>query len=435
MLAFPERILEGDVPNVDFLHLYGPVSLHVLAGWYGLFGDTLGVERMFGLLQHVALIFGMFALARAWGRTMAVVGALTATFLVLTPIGLSALAWEGGVALALWSVVLGVRALHTDAAWQRRAAARSPACSPGSPSATAPTSCSPWSWPTAGCCGARRRGGGSSLTVLVGLAVGLVPMFVHLVDGRAGEGRPGHGPRPRVRAAPRPRAAPPAVVGPHRRRAAGGRRGTERRAVVALPGAVGQPPAVPLVLRRDRRRARRGRLRLVVDASLAGAALRRAARRRAARPRHAPAGAAAPRQHPPRVGLVRVGLADPVRGRRAVGARHRPGGPAGARPAPVVGRRRGQRAGAGRGGAVLHVPLLPAATRGSPSATSRAAFEVSRGDRDVLLRQPAAAGGQPAGDRRPRPAVEARRAPARRAGRPAAGRSTATRSSTTCSPS
>ena len=33
---------------------------------------------------------------------------------MLTPIGLSALAWEGGVALALWSVVLGVRAMHTD---------------------------------------------------------------------------------------------------------------------------------------------------------------------------------------------------------------------------------------------------------------------------------------------------------------------------------
>jgi hypothetical protein len=33
--------------------------------------------------------------------------------LVLTPIGLSALAWEGGVALALWAVVFGVRGIHT----------------------------------------------------------------------------------------------------------------------------------------------------------------------------------------------------------------------------------------------------------------------------------------------------------------------------------
>ena len=41
--------------------------------------------------------------------------------LVLTPIGLSALAWEGGVALGLWSVVFGVRALHTDGKVRRTA--------------------------------------------------------------------------------------------------------------------------------------------------------------------------------------------------------------------------------------------------------------------------------------------------------------------------
>jgi hypothetical protein len=122
MLVFPKRLLAGDVPNVDFLHLYGPFSLHVLAAWYWLFGDTLGVERTFGLLQHVALIFGVFALARAWGRSLAVVCALTVTLLVITPIGLSALAWEGGVALAVWSVVLGLRAVHATGAWQTRAA-------------------------------------------------------------------------------------------------------------------------------------------------------------------------------------------------------------------------------------------------------------------------------------------------------------------------
>ena len=38
MLYFPERIARGDVPNVDFLHLYGPGSLQVLAGWYEVFG-------------------------------------------------------------------------------------------------------------------------------------------------------------------------------------------------------------------------------------------------------------------------------------------------------------------------------------------------------------------------------------------------------------
>ena len=114
MLVFPDRLRHGDVPNVDFLHLYGPFSLRVLAGWYWVFGYTLESQRAFGLVQHVALIAAAYALARAWGRGVAVVSAVTVTLLVITPIGLSALAWEGGIALAMWSIVFGVRALHTN---------------------------------------------------------------------------------------------------------------------------------------------------------------------------------------------------------------------------------------------------------------------------------------------------------------------------------
>jgi hypothetical protein len=114
MLAFPERILAGDLPNRDFLHLYGPGSLYILAGWYWLFGVTLEVERTFGLLQHVGIITAMFALGRAWGRLAAtIIGVVTAMF-VLTQIGLSAMAWNGALALGLWSVVAALRAVHLD---------------------------------------------------------------------------------------------------------------------------------------------------------------------------------------------------------------------------------------------------------------------------------------------------------------------------------
>ncbi len=113
MLVFPKRMLAGDVPNVDFLHLYGPGALHVLMGWYRVFGYTLEAQRGFGLLQHLGIIFAIYALTRPWGHRLATVAAVTVTLLVLTPIGLSALAWEGAVALSLWSVVFGVRALHT----------------------------------------------------------------------------------------------------------------------------------------------------------------------------------------------------------------------------------------------------------------------------------------------------------------------------------
>jgi hypothetical protein len=114
MLVFPKRMLAGDVPNVDFLHLYGPGSLYTLMGWYKVFGYTLGSERAFGLLQHLGIITAVYALTRGWGHRLAVASAVGVTLLVLTPIGLSALAWEGAVGLGLWSVVFGVRALHTD---------------------------------------------------------------------------------------------------------------------------------------------------------------------------------------------------------------------------------------------------------------------------------------------------------------------------------
>lgn len=112
MLVFPRLVQRGWVPNVDFLHLYGPASLDVLATWYRIFGYTLESQRAFGLLQHLGIIFGIYALTRAWGYGVAVCSALTATLLILTPIGLSALAWHGGLALAVWAVVLALRARH-----------------------------------------------------------------------------------------------------------------------------------------------------------------------------------------------------------------------------------------------------------------------------------------------------------------------------------
>jgi 4-amino-4-deoxy-L-arabinose transferase-like glycosyltransferase len=120
MLSFPERILKGAVPNVDFLHLYGPGALDVLAGWYTIFGVTLNAERAFGLLQHIAIIAGLYVVARAWGRGAACVTAGLSVFLIMTPIGLTAMAWNGGVALGLWSVIFAIRSRHVQTPKARR---------------------------------------------------------------------------------------------------------------------------------------------------------------------------------------------------------------------------------------------------------------------------------------------------------------------------
>ena len=114
MLVFPERVLKGDIANVDFLHLYGPGSLHALAGWFEVFGTTLTSERFFGLFQHLLTISALYLLARPWGWRIATIVAASSTMFVLTPIGLQALAWSGGLGLGLWSMVFAVRSLHRE---------------------------------------------------------------------------------------------------------------------------------------------------------------------------------------------------------------------------------------------------------------------------------------------------------------------------------
>jgi hypothetical protein len=108
MLTFPERILAGDVPHRDFLHLYGPGSLWVLAVVYEVVGTSLAAERTVGLVQHLLVIAGVLVLAWPFGRRVATVCAVVAVFLTVTPIGLAALAWSGGVALALSGLVAGL---------------------------------------------------------------------------------------------------------------------------------------------------------------------------------------------------------------------------------------------------------------------------------------------------------------------------------------
>jgi len=114
MLAFPQEVLRGQIPNRDFLHLYGPGSLWVLAGVFKAFGTSLATERFAGLAQHVGVVFGIFFLARPWGRIVAVVAALVSLFIILPPVGLTAMAWNGAVAFGLWSLVVGLGAVRGE---------------------------------------------------------------------------------------------------------------------------------------------------------------------------------------------------------------------------------------------------------------------------------------------------------------------------------
>jgi hypothetical protein len=176
MLVFPRLVQDGKVPNVDFLHLYGPASLDALAVWYRVFGDSLESERTFGLLQHLGIIFAVYALARVAGHLAATGAALVATVLIMTPIGLSALAWHGALALGMWAVVFGVRARNRDDAatswwWAGGLAGLALGFRPDLVLAlTLALAFAVW---------AQRSG---LRFLLFGAAVGLLPLWWHLID-------------------------------------------------------------------------------------------------------------------------------------------------------------------------------------------------------------------------------------------------------------
>jgi hypothetical protein len=119
MLVFPERLLEGDMPHRDFLHLYGPGSLWVIAALFKVVGVSLWTARVFGFAQLVALISGTTYVGYRWGRWPAAVAGAVTAIIIVPPIGVTALAWVGGVALALWAVIIAVRALDDGQAGRR----------------------------------------------------------------------------------------------------------------------------------------------------------------------------------------------------------------------------------------------------------------------------------------------------------------------------
>lgn len=126
MLVFPERVLAGDLPNADFLHLYGPGSLWVLAAIYKVFGVALHVERLAAFAQQIGVVLGVWAVARPFGPLLATTGAFLTLVVIVPPIGLTALAWVGAVAFCLWALRLTLRAIDArrvgdDAAARRRA--------------------------------------------------------------------------------------------------------------------------------------------------------------------------------------------------------------------------------------------------------------------------------------------------------------------------
>ncbi len=183
MLVFPEQVLHGAIANRDFLHLYGPGSLWALAGVFKVFGVSLVSERAVGLVQQLAIVFGIYALTRRWGRTLAV-GAAVTSGLIIIPFGLTALAWVGGVGLAVCGLAAGVEARAAATARPRAVGPCWPASCSGWQCCSGSTSCS-----GSGC----RRSRSSEVwspprvkRLLAGFVVGIAPYAVQLATAGPG---------------------------------------------------------------------------------------------------------------------------------------------------------------------------------------------------------------------------------------------------------
>ena len=108
LLVYPLQVLDGQLPYRDFMSAYGPGETYLLAGLYWLFSPSIIVERMVGLLTHLAIVGGVYALYRPRGRRIAGALGLLSGVLML-PLTNTAFAFLACVAFSLWGLVY---ALH-----------------------------------------------------------------------------------------------------------------------------------------------------------------------------------------------------------------------------------------------------------------------------------------------------------------------------------
>ena len=112
LLVYPEQMLAGRVPNLDFFTVYGPGGFGLLAAVYAVAGPAVVVERAVGLVYHAAIAAGVVRLTSPFGRTAAYASGITSAVLLVLP-GPAAYAWFGGLALVVWSLATLVRPAST----------------------------------------------------------------------------------------------------------------------------------------------------------------------------------------------------------------------------------------------------------------------------------------------------------------------------------
>ncbi len=116
LLIGGELVARGWTPHGDFEHLYGPADLWTLAAAFSIFGVSITVERIVGMLYRVLLVGAIYAIAQRWGSGVATAAAGLA-WLLITPFGLIAYSWIAALAFGVASLAVALDANKSSRRW------------------------------------------------------------------------------------------------------------------------------------------------------------------------------------------------------------------------------------------------------------------------------------------------------------------------------
>lgn len=116
LLIGGELVTRGWTPHGDFEHLYGPADLWTLAAAFSIFGVSITVERIVGLLYRLLLVGSIYAIARRWGTGVATAAAGLA-WLLIVPFGLIAYSWVAALAFGVASLAVALDADESQRRW------------------------------------------------------------------------------------------------------------------------------------------------------------------------------------------------------------------------------------------------------------------------------------------------------------------------------
>src|SRR5947199_3073221 len=88
LLLYPELILKGWLPYRDFETFYGPANPYLLAGVDAVFHPGIIIARSVGLIYHLIVLAGIYAIVRRWGQIFGL-GCVLIAHLFLLPTGLT----------------------------------------------------------------------------------------------------------------------------------------------------------------------------------------------------------------------------------------------------------------------------------------------------------------------------------------------------------